>query len=391
MDMTKTTLLTGGVGGYHTYRTPALVVTQHRTILAFFVGRKHSASDAGDIDILLKRSTDDGRTWHDTQLVVDNGPDVAGNPAPVVDRQTGRIWLIFCQSLANGPEQLVWQRKAPRTVWATYSDDDGLTWSTPIEITAMVKRPQWTGYATGPCHGIQLANGRLMIPCNHRVGIYLDDRDPFHSHVIYSDDHGATWQIGGIADRDTNETTLVETASGHIYLNCRCFGESKRRYTRQGLPPRRGVARSVDGGLTFSPVIWDETLIEPECQASLARYDHADRNGRNLIFFANPASAKREKLTIRVSDDECHTWTAGRVLHDGPSAYSDLCVTPWHHLLSVRRRNQPTLRAPHPGALQPGVVNSGNAQCSKLKQEITAPMSEELRSCNESLVHWRQL
>lgn len=304
-------LYTSGQEGYHTFRIPALAVTTHGTLLAFAEGRKAGRGDAGEIDLVLKRSVDNGVTWQPLQIVVTEAGMTCGNPCPVVDRDTGVIWLPFCKNLADGDENLITQGKAPRTVWITHSSDDGVTWVPPHEITAAVKDPSWTWYATGPTHGIQLRTGRLVIPCDHMVGKYFDrKRDPYHSHVIYSDDHGASWQIGGIVDIGTNECTVVETADGAVYINCRNYVGEKRR----------AVAWSHDQGATFTGFRWDDTLVEPICQASLVRYD------QQYILFANPASTAREKLTVRLSADEGQSWPVAKVLHSGPAAYSDLAV-----------------------------------------------------------------
>lgn len=316
-SIVQTDLFISGEDGYHTYRIPALIVSASGTVLAFCEGRKDGAGDAGDIDILLKRSRDGGRTWEPAQVVVDAGPHTAGNPAPVVDRNTGTIWLLYCQNLGDGGEGLITQGKAPRTVWVTHSADDGATWAVPREITRQVKDPAWTWYATGPCHGIQLASGRLLIPCDHMVGVHFDrKRDPYHSHVIYSDDQGATWRIGGIVPEGTNESVAVETADGSVYINC-------RNYRGKG---RRAYAWSRDGGETFNQFGWDDALLEPVCQASMIRLTDERTHGRNRVLFANPASTQRERLTVRLTYDECRTWTLGKVLHPGPAAYSDLCV-----------------------------------------------------------------
>ena len=311
--ITESPLFVSGEDGYHTYRIPALAVTTRGTLFALCEGRKHGRSDAGEIDLLLKRSFDQGATWKAIQIVATEPAMTCGNPCPVVDQNTGTIWLPFCKNLADGGETLITQGEAPRTVWITHSIDDGQSWTDPVEITEKVKKQDWTWYATGPCHGIQLSSGRLVVPCDHMVGVYFDRRrDPYHSHIIYSDDHGATWQIGGVVDIGTNECTVAELEDGSLYINCRNYVGGKRR----------AVARSVDEGQSFGPLEWDDTLVEPICQASLEQL--AD----GQLLFANPASTERERLTVRLSPDGGHSWPVGRILHPGPSAYSDLAVLP---------------------------------------------------------------
>jgi len=314
----QTDLFVGGQEGYHTYRIPALAVSHKGTILAFCEGRKHGSGDAGKIGLMLRRSLDAGNAWSPMQLVVAEEAMTCGNPAPVVDQPSGTIWLLFCKNLADGGQGLIIQGKAPRTVWITHSRDDGQTWAEPKEITQEVKDPTWTWYATGPCHGIQLQSGRLLIPCDHVVGKRHESGDPCHSHVIYSDDHGVTWEIGASVDAGTDESVVVQTASGDLYINCRNYVGSKRR----------AYAWSHDEGESFSERLWDDALVEPVCQASLIRFTDELRHDKNRILFSNPASTQREKLTVRLSYDECQTWPVSRMLNEGPSAYSDLAIAP---------------------------------------------------------------
>ncbi|MCX8037294.1 MAG: glycoside hydrolase [Candidatus Sumerlaeia bacterium] len=314
----QTDLYVGGEGGYHTYRIPALIVTKKGTVLAFCEARKHSASDTGDIDTVVRRSTDGGRTWQPLQMVWDDGPNTAGNPCPVVDRDTGTIWLPLTHNLGTDTEKQIAAResKGTRTVWMTKSTNDGATWAKPWEITATTKRPNWTWYATGPGIGIQLKSGRLVIPCDNKEA----DSKEEQSHIIYSDDHGATWQLGGVVTPNVNECQVVELRDGSLMLNM-------RSYTGKN---RREIAYSRDGGLTWTPPQTDPNLIEPVCQASLIA--HAGRVGNQanqfVLLFSNPASTKRENMTVRASFDEGKTWPVGRSLYAGPSAYSCLAVLP---------------------------------------------------------------
>lgn len=304
-------LYVSGEDGYHTFRIPALAVTTRGTLLAFAEGRKHGRGDAGEIDVVLRRSLDDGHSWGPAQVVVTEAGMTCGNPCPVVERETGAIWLPFCKNLADGGETLICEGKAPRTVWVTCSLDDGLTWSQPREITSSVKDASWTWYATGPCHGIQLDGGRLLVPCDHIVGRHHDRaRDPYHSHVIYSDDRGESWRIGGIVEEGTNECAVAQLDDGSVYVNAR----------NHVAGTQRAVARSRDRGSTFSGYEWDETLIEPVCQGSVLHLPGGP------LLFANPASTRRERMTVRLSNDGGRSWPSARLLHRGPAAYSDLAA-----------------------------------------------------------------
>lgn len=308
----ETDLFVSGKGGYHTYRIPAIVAVGKDTVLAFCEGRRSSASDTGDIDILLRRSIDRGQSWGDVQLVVSDGTDTCGNPCPIVDASNGTIWLLFCKNPGVGAENTDY--KAKRTAWVMRSTDGGVTWSDPIEITKDVKKPSWIWYATGPGHGIQLESGRLLAACDH-VSKRGKSRSG-HSHVVYSDDSGKTWKIGGIVDAGTNESTAVELSDGRVYINCR---NSRSAATP---PLGRVCAWSKDGGLTFEKPFVDDALIEPICQAAVVRL----QGDSDTVVFSNPASGKREKMTVRMSTDGGATWPVSRVLHEGHSAYSDLAV-----------------------------------------------------------------
>ena len=318
-----TDVFVAGHDGYHTYRIPAIVVATNGSVLAFCEGRRNSRSDSGDIDLLVKRSTDGGKTWSAQQVIWNDATNTCGNPAPVVDQATGIVWLLMTWNLGADKEDQILYRKArdTRRVFITHSADSGLTWSRPTELTASVKRPDWGWYATGPVNGIQLIRGpqrgRLVIPANHST-LTTSMQSVTRSHVIYSDDHGQTWQIGGVEDEKTNESTIAELSDGALLHNMRSyFGKN-----------RRAVARSGDGGASWSPVKLDEALIEPVCQASLLRCSWPEGGERSRLLFSNPASAKREKMTVRVSYDEGATWPVSREIFAGPAAYSCLAILP---------------------------------------------------------------
>ena len=313
----ETDVFVEGQGGYHTYRIPALVVATNGVVLAFCEGRKNGAGDAGDIDLVLKRSLNGGTNWERMQVIAEDGANIFGCPAPVVDQVTGEIFLLTTWGLGSDTEKKVLAGTAaePRRIYVQSSKDNGATWSAPRDISADVKKPHWRWYSTGPCNGIQLAKGphkgRLLIPANHSD--HSDpSKHPYRSHVIYSDDHGATWKLGGIEDEKTNESTLVELSDGRILHNMRSYHGKNCR----------AIAFSNDGGLNFGPVTLATNLVDSVCQASMLRL----RNDE--ILFANPSSRTRENLTVRISDDDARSWPRSMTLHAGPSAYSCLGQLP---------------------------------------------------------------
>ena len=311
-------LFVSGTNGYHTYRIPALTVTTKGTVLAFCEGRKTSPEDLGDIDLLVRRSEDGGQSWSDPALVHEEGGDAEitiGNPCPIVDRRTGRIHLLFVREYHQ--------------LFSTHSDDDGLTWSAPEEHTAILKGFDYPVVliATGPGHGLQTGQGRLIAPvwiCDReRKDRYVNPtKDRIRAGTIYSDDQGETWKTGGLVPAEIamlHECTVVERKDGSLLMNMRARDAGYR-----------AVATSPDGGLSWSKPMLDEQLPDPTCQGSLIRL-----NGEEILF-SNPAvgvtsasslSAGRRKLTLRLSADGGRTWPHGRVVEEGPSGYSDLAVT----------------------------------------------------------------
>lgn len=304
---------TAGREGYHTFRIPAVVVSARGTVLAFCEGRRNGPGDSGDIDTVLRRSFDGGETWEALQLVADHGPDTIGNPAPVVDRETGTISLLLTRNPGEDRQDAIeaGTSREARTVWLCRSEDDGASWSPPVEISATTRRPDWGWYATGPCNGIQLRGGRLVIPCHHAPrGSHVQQ-----SHVLFSDDHGATWQLGGVVAPNTGESTVAELSDGALMLSIR---------SHPRLTGCRAVTISRDGGHTWSVPVRDETLVDPGCQGSLLSLG-ADRQH---LLFSNPASDRREKLTVRLSTDDGRSWPVARELYAGPAGYSCLTALP---------------------------------------------------------------
>jgi sialidase-1 len=274
----------------------------------------------------MKRSLDRGKTWGTLQVIHEDGRNSLGNPTVVLVRATGRVLLMY-QRYAKGFDE---HRAEPgldgphicRT-FLQHSDDDGLTWSPPAEITAQVKRPtEVTSTATGPGIGIQLARGqyagRILMPFNQ--GPY----GKWKVYAVMSDDGGKAWRYGQTAPEGAagyaNEVQFVELNDGSVMLNARNQGG--------GLKLRK-VSISRDGGETWSITHQDMTLIEPTCQASLLRHPVNVNPAQDVFLFSNPATqTARTNGTIRLSRDEGKTWPMSRVLYPGGFAYSCLASLP---------------------------------------------------------------
>ncbi len=345
----KFQLFTAGKAGYATYRIPGIVVTAKGSVLAFCDARKDAKlGDWSTIEIYMRRSTNGGRTWepqkrivyvglHEkhgftferNEVAVKQGLGAEGqrpitNQMPVVDYTTGDIHLFHCVEQAR--------------CFLMTSRDDGVTWSAPVEVTKVFvdgfkKIYPWKALATGPGHGIQLANGRLVVPIWLSRGGGYNGHRPSVVSTIYSDDHGKTWLCGEIAAGEDdplpnpNETVAIQLADGRVMLNIR--NESPLH--------RRGVAISPDGATGWSKPVYDPTLKEPVCMGAITRLSSVKSHGKNRILFSNPDNDRdgrahvtnglfRKNLSIKVSYDEGRTWPVNKVLEPGPSGYSDLAV-----------------------------------------------------------------
>lgn len=304
---------------YSSLRIPALVVSKKGTLLAFAAGRIDSGSDWADMDLVMRRSEDGGRTWEPLQVVAEReGHTPTDNPTPIV--------------ADDGTIHLVYQRDYARA-YHVRSVDDGRTWSEPTDITYAFDTFQdeypWKVLAPGPGHSIQLSSGRLIVP------VWLAASDvvtPHRSHrpsriaTIYSDDEGVTWKAGELVPDvpgfiNPSETMAVELADGRVMLNIR--NESERS--------RRGVSYSADGISGWALPTYVEDLFEPICMGSILRVDYPEK-GTGLLF-VNPDSEAipkhpRANLTVKWSADGGNTWPADLVLEPGIAGYADLAVGP---------------------------------------------------------------
>ena len=335
----KVDLFEGGVDGYALYRIPGIVVTRQGTVLAYCEARRTGKSDWDTIDILLRRSTDGGRTFGPPRKIVDvpgkktknpvalaqklaNEDDVTyNNPVAIVD--AGVVHFLFC---------LEYMR-----CFYMRSDDDGRTFSPPVEITAAFEpfRSQydWHVLAVGPGHGIQLTSGRLVVPVWLSTGTGGHAHRPSVTTVIYSDDQGARGAQARLPSEmrirlsiPTRPSWCSSPMAGR-YLNVRSESHAHRRL----------VTTSRDGATGWSKAEFDDQLLEPICMASIVRLSQRPASDKNRIVFTNPhnlsradgdetpgKSRDRKNISIKLSYDEAQTWPVNKPLEPGMSGYSDL-------------------------------------------------------------------
>jgi sialidase-1 len=288
-------LFVGTDAPYHSFRIPSLVKTANGTLVAFAECRRRSTSDWGDINLVYKRSTDNGRTWSGLGEIASIGPGKWGDPTAVTDFITGRTWLFFNWNSGDQTAISDIDKWGERMVYVSYSDDNGKTWSKPKDMTSTLLPPNYTYDAIGPGVGIQtvISNpGRLIIPATGRN--------------IYSDDHGATWKYQ-IIPPGTGEGTIVELADGRLMRNDRPvysqWLKSKRRRISIG---------TIENG--FSDFVSHKTLYDPRCEASVLRYNI---NKPDRIIFLNSASTEtRTKMRVKISYDQGKTWPVSRRVYD---------------------------------------------------------------------------
>ncbi|UOG77451.1 glycoside hydrolase (plasmid) [Hymenobacter tibetensis] len=333
----ETVVFQNGEGGYLCYRIPAIVKAPTGELLAFAEGRVTDCGDFGDVDLVLRASSDNGKTWGPVRRAADYNAAQVGNPAPVYDLTdprfpNGRLFLLYNTGTVSEGE--VRAGKAIREVWYITSTDHGNTWSAPVNITTQVNRPNkpavnpqygfaedWRSYANTPGHALQLSlgahKGRLFVAANHSAGPPQPQARDYRAHGFYSDDHGRTWHLSPtIPYPGGNESTAAETSSGGVLMNIR---------NQSGDAKNRLLTSSPDVAQFWEPVRVAQDLPDPVCQGSMVNYQAA--TGQRYLLFSNANSqAKREKLTVRVSQDDGQSWPISKEIYAGSAAYSDLVI-----------------------------------------------------------------
>lgn len=299
--------------GHKSYRIPALVQAKDGTLLAFAEGRVHHSGDHGDINLVLRRSIDGGKTWGELIIVRDDGTNICGNPAPVVLPDSGKILLISCGSTGSESDNM--NKGVPREIYVQESNDTGKTWSEAVNITTQVRRTDWGWFATGPCNAIVIKQGkykgRIIVPCNYSVK--KNGKVIYEGSCFYSDDQGKTWTIGQSATTDyrANESSIAEASSG---LLIQCF-------RAQNGVGQRLLRYSQDGGKTWTKEKPAKAIANVVCQGSLIR----DESISQRLYLSAPGTeGKRENITIYASANSGKTWPAAYTIRTGSHGYSNL-------------------------------------------------------------------
>ena len=338
----KRDLFQARTGGYHVYRIPGLLATKAGVVLAYCEARLGRGGDWDPIDICMRRSMDGGISWEEPYVVIDHSRFDPNKPVNnftcISDRETGEVHVLFCSNYER--------------VFYIRSTDNGASFTEPRDVTGAFdefkREYPWRVIAVGPGHGIQLANGGLIAP------VWMSDGSggefgpgklghrPSETAVVYSDDHGETWKAGDFVVRNEerfrnpSETCAVELSDGRVLFNTRTESHVHRRL----------ITVSPDGISGWSEPVFDHELVEPICMGSIIGFTEEDNTRR--VVFSNPGVLERtmpggpgeqgigahetgkpfdrKRLTVRLSEDDCRTWSASRILEDGPSGYSDLAV-----------------------------------------------------------------
>lgn len=350
---TNTPVFASGANGYKSFRIPAIIKAPNGDLLAFAEGRVNGSNDFGNIQIVEKRSTNNGKTWTALQVVAANDTLQADNAAPVVDMTDpayprGRVFLFY--NTGNVSETKLRRGLGVREVWYKTSVDNGHTWSAPVNITLQVHKPKqpqynkaynfsedWRSYANTPGHAIQLTHGkykgRIYVAANHSAGEpkphYADGR----AFGYYTDDHGKTFKISDDVNvPGSNEVMAVELTGNKLMLNAR---------NQLGNIKCRIIAISNNGGQKWDTTYFDHNLPDPVCQGSILSL------GKNTIAVCNDADTiRRNNLTVRVSFDAGKTWSINNNIAKAPegyrgdfSAYSDIVAIPGKRIGILYERN----------------------------------------------------
>lgn len=341
LSFAQVKVFTSGEDGYTSFRIPAIIRAGNYNLLAIAEGRVNGAADFGDINLVLKKSADNGKTWSALQVLVDIGDLQAGNPAPVLDQfdpsnPQGVLYVFY--NTGNNHENEVRKGNGYREAWYIKSVDHGATWSAPVNITRQVHRPKvagtdyqfaedWRSYAITPGHAMQFTagpyKGRIFVPANHSAGEPMKGFAEYRAHGFFTDDHGKSFLLASnIVFPGSNESIATEISGGGLLMSIR---------NQLGDVRARILAYSSTGGRTWDTTYYERQLPDAICQASLITLGY--KKGKAIVASSNAATErKRDSLTIKISKDDGRTWKQS-ILVDAAAngtkdwtAYSDMVI-----------------------------------------------------------------
>lgn len=342
-----TVVFESGKEGHKIYRIPAIVGFPKGDLLAFAEGRVNGGGDFGDINMVMKRSSDKGKTWSPLQVIVNYDALQAGNPAPVIDMfdpafPEGVVYLFY--NTGNNHEGEVRKGKGVREVWFVRSTDKGITWSDPVNITKQTHRPNypsfnpaynfkedWRSYANTPGHAFQFQagkfKGRIFVAANHSSGDPQTQFRDYQAHGYYSDDHGKTFRLSNSIDiPGSNEAIAAELSGDRMIMSIR---------NQRGDIRSRILAYSSNGGASWDTAYFEPALPDPVCQGSILTLGH--KKGKAIVASSNAADQKRrDNLTVRISEDEGATWT--KTIPIDKSADNKKDWTAYSDLVNINRK-----------------------------------------------------
>lgn len=309
------------------YRIPGLARTRKGTLLAVYdIRYNHSGDLPANIDVGVSRSSDGGRTWSDVEIAMDDAkidPSLGatkgvGDPAILVDEKTGRVWVAALWSHKHS----IWGSKsgdnspeACGQLVLACSDDDGRTWSKPVNITEQTKNKDWRILFNGPGSGICMKDGTLVFAAQ-----YWDEKGVPWSTIVYSRDQGKTWHCGTGVNQQTTEAQVIELKDGSIMINARCNWGGSRIV---------GVTKDLGKTWEKHPTSRTAQLKEPVCQGSLLAVDAVPGAGR-VVLFSNPnTTSGRSHMTLKASTDDAASWPEDKwLLYDARDCWGYSCLAP---------------------------------------------------------------
>jgi len=292
--------------GVSCYRIPSIITALNGDIITTIDERVPSCGDlkwSNDINIVMRRSTDNGESWSEIQTIVDYPiGESASDPSMILDKITGEIFLFFNFMNLETEKNVFYLRMMS-------SKDNGISWSSPIDITSQITKPEWKNdfkFITSG-RGIQTSSGELIHTLvNLENGLFL----------FKSNDHGKSWSLIDNSIKPADESKVIELSDGSLMINSR-VSKIGVRYTHL----------SNDNGKSWVSKP-DAQLTDPSCNASIIRYSLKNEGAdKNRLVFSNLNSAtSRENLTVKISYDEGETWSKGKTIYAGKSAYSSMTV-----------------------------------------------------------------